>query len=332
MSRILFIRLRLLGDIIFTLPSLQLFRAAFPKTRIYYLVEKTFRPIAEMLPPVDEVLDVPYRMGLSDLWQYRRRIRSLGFEQVVDFHSGPKSALLTFLTGAPVRVGYRTPNRNWAYTLRVSRKSSGLPLHSVENQGNLIRALGIDRDRMPPYSRLRVPPSSFVEEVLEAPGASAKKVVIHLGAKKRFRDWGEDHFFGLIDRFSRKGIRVFLIGNNREEQERGRRLAKKYPVTDLCGKISIPDLYCLVDRADLYIGADSGPLHVATLTSTPAVALYGPNLPEISGPYRRNGITVIQKELPCRPCSQKNCMYDRIKCMDDITVEEVYEKSLEYLR
>jgi ADP-heptose:LPS heptosyltransferase len=201
----------------------------------------------------------------------------------------------------------------------------------VHNQGNLIRALEADVGAMPPYPAVHLSPGPSLQAVLEQ-SRKCRRVVIHLGAKKRFRDWGITKFRSLIDRLCSAGITVYMVGHSEYERERGAELSARYPVTNLCGRLTVPDLYCLVDLSHLYIGADSGPLHVASLTDTPIIALYGPNLPEVSGPYRKRAVTIFQKSLACRPCAQKkSCIYDRIKCMEQITVEDVYEKSLEYL-
>ncbi|MCJ7525528.1 MAG: hypothetical protein MUP71_09960, partial [Candidatus Aminicenantes bacterium] len=79
-------------------------------------------------------------------------------------------------------------------------------------------------------------------------------------------------------------------------------------------------------------GADSGPLHVASLTATPLVALYGPNLAQISGPWRREQVEIIQLEMDCRPCSQRKCKYDTIHCMRQINVERVYEAVSKFIK
>ena len=85
------------------------------------------------------------------------------------------------------------------------------------------------------------------------------------------------------------------------------------------------ELLRLIAGADAYIGADSGPLHVASLTATPLVALYGPNLAQISGPWRREQVEIVELEMACRPCSQRKCKYGTIRCMREISVERAYE-------
>ncbi len=320
----LFIRLRLLGDIVFTIPAIQLFKQRYPGTRLHYVVEERFSEIAGIIPGVDRVITVPRRRGLKEILAFRRTVRELGIRTAVDFHSGPGSAVLTLASGASRRIGYRTPNRNWAYNHLVDRHSASAPPHSVHNQARLLQGLGIAVDDIPPYPE--IPVSAFpLSERLAAVRGIEPKVVVHLGAGNRFRDWGMDHFAALVRRLGSAKVPVFLIGGSTEERARAAGLRSVPGVHDFSGPMSTKELLSLIAAAAVYVGADSGPLHLASLTSTPLVALFGPNLAAISGPWRRQGVEIIELEMDCRPCSQRNCKYGTIPCMRDISVEKVHE-------
>jgi ADP-heptose:LPS heptosyltransferase len=327
-DKILFIRLRLLGDIIFTIPSIQVFKHHFPDTGVYYVVEEQFREIGALLPGIHQLIVVPRKMGLKKMWQFRKDMRKIGFDTVMDFHSGPKSAQLTWLTGAKLRIGYQTPNRNFAYHRLTPRKFGDSPTHSVYNQAKLLEHLGIpiNMDHLPQYPEITIDETrvgDFVRQALNQ--KNEKNVVIHVGAGNTFRDWGSENFSTLIGKLKKHGLRVFLIGSGDVEKQRGAYLRNLHQVHDFTGKLSIAELIYLVSQAAVYLGADSGPLHAASLTPTPLVALYGPNIPEISGPWRKKDVSIIQKKMDCRPCSQRTCKYDIIQCMKNITTDEVYE-------
>jgi ADP-heptose:LPS heptosyltransferase len=323
-NRILFIRMRLLGDIVFTIPSVLLYKKNFPENEIYYLVEQRFREVAEIIPGVKEVITLPDHMGLGDIIRFRRTIKKLGFPTVIDFHSGPRSALLTYLSGAKLRIGYQTPNRNWAYNRTVPRKSEKHPSHSVSNQAKLLTTMGIDIKEIPFYPEINISEDQVSKELREI-SDFGKKIVIHVGAKKRYRDWGKENFASLIKELKQDHWKIFLIGKGEEEETRGQYLRDQFNVYDFTGKISIKDILFLIARSDVYFGADSGPLQLASLTKTPIVALFGPNIPEVSGPYRKENVTIIQLNLDCRPCAQKRCNFDEVKCMKGIDVADVYQ-------
>jgi ADP-heptose:LPS heptosyltransferase len=89
-----------------------------------------------------------------------------------------------------------------------------------------------------------------------------------------------------------------------------------------CGEFSLAELRALVDAAALYIGGDSGPLHIAATTRTPIVALFGPTLPERSLPWRdpsAGAIAVDAGALPCRPCHQRTCVPGDFRCLTGIS-------------
>ena len=284
-KKILFIRLRLLGDIVLTIPAVQLYKTNYPDGDIYYLAESRFQEAAEIIPGIKKVISIPDRMGIKDIIRFRKKIKKLGIQTVIDFHSGPRSALLTFLSGAKNRIGYRTPNRNWAYNRLMPRKSENIHAHSVENQARLLAPLGIDIQEISPYPEININDEEVSEKIRKISKLD-KKIVIHIGAKKTYRDWGIENFSSLIKLLSQDRCNIFLIGKGEEEEERGEYLEGLFDAHNFTGKLSIKEILFVIANSDVYFGADSGPLHLASLTKTPIVALYGPNIPEISGPYR----------------------------------------------
>ena len=352
MKNILFIRLRLLGDIIFTIPALEIYKSHCPQSNIYYVVEEKFREIAELIPGVHQVITVPGKMSIKEHFRFLKQMKVLDLDAVVDFHSGPKSALLTRISGAKTRVGYKTPNRNWAYNCLTPRKfgASSSPTHSTFNQAKLLEHLGITvtKSGIPLYPLLSYAENKVAQDIknilYSIETGDLKRIVIHVGAGNLFRDWGIENFSGLIERLTADRVTVFLVGHSEEEKKKGAYLTERHGlngtlngahrvnrVHDLTGRLSIADMLFLISGVNVYFGVDSGPLHLASLTQTPLVALYGPNIPEISGPWRKKNVTIIQLPLTCRPCSQRRCIHETIKCMKNIKTDVVYEAIIRYL-
>ncbi len=330
---ILFIRLRLLGDIIFTIPSIRLYNKHFPQSSIYYVVEEAFKEVTELLPGIQRRIVVPRKMGIRDLYRFRQEVRAVGFDTVIDFHCGPKAALLTYLSGAKIRIGYRTPNRNWAYNRLTPRMTGSGPDHSVYNQARLLEHLGIDSQEMLPYPEIKISPDRVSPEIRQWPEQHRQpKIVVHVGAGNTFRDWGLDNFGSLIQKLTRQGCAVALIGSSAAEQHKAASLTRDYPVRNFTGRLSIKEVLYLIGQGDVYFGVDSGPLHLASLTATPIVAIYGPNIPRISGPWRQRDVKILQLDMECRPCSQRECIYDTIRCMKNITAEDAYENIIRYIQ
>ena len=133
--RILLIRLRLIGDVVFTTPLIGALRRAYPRARLTYLVEPAAEPIVRRNPHLDDVIVAPrpdrghrVRRLLDDL-DLARRLRRERFDLVLDLHGGPRSAWLAWASGAPERIGYDITGLQWMYTRRVPRARDLRPRH-----------------------------------------------------------------------------------------------------------------------------------------------------------------------------------------------------------
>ena len=153
--RILLVRLRQIGDVVFTTPAIRGLRERFPDAHLTYIVEPPAAPVVAGNPHLNEVIVTGGRSGLAGLRddiRVIRRVRAAKFDTAIDFHGGPRSSLITWLSGAPVRVGYDIRGRSWMYTIRVPRPRHIRPRHAVLNQWDLLGALGIpepDASRTP---------------------------------------------------------------------------------------------------------------------------------------------------------------------------------------
>ena len=200
---ILLVRLRLIGDVVFTTPAIGAIRRHFPAARITYLVEAPAEPVVRHHPGIDEIIVLERPRGLARLQYdvaFARRLRAGHFDLVIDFHGGPRSGFLTWATGAPQRIGYDLPGRGWCYTRRVPWTRSLLPpRHSVLNQWALVEPLGIDPpDRARDSVMMPLDPGAVqrVDERLGLAGVdrSAPLIVLHVSAGNPFRRWPAESF------------------------------------------------------------------------------------------------------------------------------------------
>lgn len=268
------------------------------------------------------------------------RLRRERFDVAIDFHGGPRASWLTLASGAPVRIGYDLPGRRWAYTARVPWSPSLVPpRHSVLNQWDLLEPLGIGPpDRAKDAVEMPLDPAAEarVAHRLNAAGVpgNARLAVLHVSAGNPFRRWPIDRFVELASALtSGEDPLHVVITSGPSEAEAARavadgasRLAHSARRVVRAGEFDLAELRALVGRASLYIGGDSGPLHVAATTRTPVVALFGPTLPERSLPWRDSAIASIGVDagpLPCRPCHQRHCVPGDFRCLTGITVEMV---------
>lgn len=344
--RILLVRLRLIGDVVFTTPAVRAVRQRFPDAQITYLVEPAAAPVVAHNPHIDDVIVAPRRRGLMQLaadLALGRRLRARRYDLAIDFHGGPRSSLLTWLSRAKVRIGYEIAGRGWMYTRRVPRPRALRARHSVENQWDLLAALDIpppDRSRFPVEMMAAPQAAATVADRLARAGVGAgdRLVVVHVSAGNPFRRWPIAAFAALVTLLVSKDARrrVIVTSGPSEGQAAGRVITQARALLEpadrgrvvSCGDFSLDELRALLDRAALYIGGDSGPLHIAATTRVPIVALYGPTLPARSAPWRAPdliGEAVEVDGLPCRPCDQRVCTPGDFRCLTWIRPEQVVD-------
>lgn len=344
--RILLVRLRQIGDVAFTTPAIHALRHRFPDAHLTYIVEPAAAPIVAHNPHLNDVVVAPRGRGLRgviDDLALGRRLRARHFDMAIDFHGGPRASLLTWLSNAPVRIGYEVAGRGWMYTRQVARPRELRPRHSVANQWDLLAALDIgppDPTEYPMEMVVDPHAAARVETRLAGAGVAPGEpvIVVHVSAGNPFRRWPTAHFAELVAGLAAAdpARRIVVTSGPSEADaaatviaEARARLRSEPPHQVLsCGEFSLADLRALLDRAVLYIGGDSGPLHIAATTAVPIVGLYGPTLPARSAPWRSGqwiSEAVDAGPLPCRPCDQRVCAPGDFRCLTTIAPARVLE-------
>ncbi|HEX4346696.1 MAG TPA: glycosyltransferase family 9 protein [Vicinamibacterales bacterium] len=344
--RILLVRLREIGDVVFTTPAVHALRDRFQDAHIDYLVEPAASPVVTGSPYIDDVIVAPRGRGLpgfaSDV-ALGRQLRRHAYALAIDFHGGPRASLLTWLSGATERIGYAVPGRAWMYTRRVPRARTAAGRHSVINQWALLESLGVpapDPDQYPTAMALDADSAGDVATRLAGAGASTsdRLIVMHVSAGNPFRRWPPASFAAVAAALAGASAdRRVLVTSGPSEREaaagviaEARQLLAEGQRERIlaAGEFSLAELRALVDRAALYVGGDSGPAHVASTSRVPIVTLYGPTLPERSRPWRRASIRSAAVEthgLVCRPCDQRRCEPGDFRCLTHIEPRQVIE-------
>lgn len=342
--KILLVRLRLIGDVVFTTPAIRAVRRHFPTAHISYIVEEESAPVVRHNPHIDEVIvaDSPHTRGrLRADVALIRRLRRERYDLAIDFHGGPRSSLITWLSGAPARIGYEVVGRSWMYTTRVPRPRALRPRHSVVSQWDVLLPLGI----APPD------PETDAAEMPEDPDAStavARRlgdagighenplIVVHVSAGNPFRRWPQASFVELVCHLASANPkrRIILTSGPSDaaaageiaRDARSRLGAHERVAVPDCGEFNLAELRALIGKAVLFIGGDTGPFHIAGTTWVPVVGLYGPTLPVRSQPFRGARFISAAAEvpdLPCRPCDQRRCEPGDFRCLTRISAADV---------
>jgi len=341
--KILLVRLRLIGDVVLTTPLLHALRRKYPGAQLTYLVEPAAAPIVRGNPNLTNIVVVPKRRGLARLrddLSIARQLRRERFDVAIDLHGGPRAAWLTWASGAPMRIGYAITGRACMYTHVVPRPRDEAPRPSVANQWDLLAPLDIgtpDPVRDPLEMVEDAQAAASVDRRLREARISSTHplVVVHVSAGNPFRRWPRESFEALVVALARRDpSRRIMLTSGPSDAAAAKAIADEAraalgplgtAVPDI-GELDLAELRALVGRAAVYIGGDSGPLHIAGTTTTPIVALLGPTLAERSLPWRDPrwfAEAVDAGPLECRPCRQRECAPGDFRCLTHITAEQV---------
>jgi heptosyltransferase-1 len=335
-QRILLIRLRRIGDVVLTTPAITALRKGFPQANITYVIDEPYRELVEGHPDLDRVIVLPKHLGFKEFRKHLRPIRRDAYDAVIDFHGGPRASLLTFFSGARLKIGYRIKYKSLVYDIKLPREPEEGYFHSVENHVNLVKALGVYPPSIPSLS-LPPPKPSEAENIRrfirENALENSKIITLHISAGNEFRDWGAKRLVRLIALLSQvPQTNIVLIGSGEDRlTEEEIKKTSETPFLSLVNRINLRELRELVSLSSLFVGPDSGPMHIAATTATPIVAYFGPTLPAHFGPWKARS-TLLEKDLDCRPCRQRQCIHEDFRCLHTISPEEVYNACLPYLQ
>ena len=343
-SNILLIRLRRIGDVVTVTPCLRAVKETFPDAHLAVLVEKAAADVLLGNPYIDEliVLDKTTfkRWGrLGSLWaeiKFLLALRRKRFDLIINLHGGPRSSIQTLVSGARYRLGgfIDWHHWNWVYNIRTRPLVEMLGEHAnhahiVERHLATLKAAGIEtRDHrliMTVLPQAQTSLQRLLEERMVPAGE--RLVTIHPGSRSPAKRWKEERFAELADRLIEEfGVTVVLVsGPGEEAATRNVQGAMRRGAIDLGGRVSLQELAALFSRSSLYIGLDSGALHVAAALGVPLVALLGPTT-DAWRPWTEHGL-VVRAPSPCAgPGGSRPG--DPASCMDAISVAQVFDAIL----
>ncbi|MDH5385847.1 MAG: glycosyltransferase, partial [Candidatus Aminicenantes bacterium] len=351
-KKVLVIQLADIGDIILTSPFLRELRRYLPHVWITLIVQPRMFNLLEKCPYTNEVLTFDWRavknwnisfngciqwwlqsVGVAkrSLWKHH-----LNMAISTRWNNDPcqaASIILMYMSGASLRIGYKdAPQDQKRYRLKGLNRFltqgplRGFPQHEVERQLDILRFLGAN----PIDSGLEVWTTQedefFAQDVLNRFNLADTDLLIAFapGATWSFRRWPSSRFIELGKWLQENyGASILLIGGKGEQKlshhiERGMHSGQ---TVNLVGKTTLREMASVLKHCKLFIGNDSGPLHVATAAGVPVVGLFGPGEYQRFKPWGANH-EAICLGLSCSPCSQ-NCLFNEPRCIKGITVDQV---------
>jgi ADP-heptose:LPS heptosyltransferase len=323
LKRIIISRTDSIGDVVLTLPVTGFLKETFPDCEIIFLGRAYTRPVIEACRFVDRFIDLAEISGSGPQEILAQNLAGLNADVIIHVFPVKEICKASKKAGIPIRIATSHRLFTWFSCNRLihySRKNS--PLHEAQLNLKLLEPLGIKRQ----FSLEEIPRYYGLQGVEQAKQTDRKfRLILHPKSKGSAREWGLENFGRLIDLLPASRFHIMITGT-KEEGELMKDFLKRYRgrVTDLTGKMTLPQLFDLIAQSDALVAASTGPLHIAAALGKRATGLYAPMrpiFPQRWAPLGQNA-TYLVLEKNCDDCRHTgDCL-----CIRSITPEMVVEK------
>nr|WP_242521571.1 glycosyltransferase family 9 protein [Motiliproteus sp. SC1-56] len=282
------LRLSALGDVCNAVPAVRALQRQWPDCRITWIIGKVEHRLLAGLKGVEFI---PYdkKSGIRGVLALRRQLRERQFDVLLHMQAALRASLVSLAIPAALRLGFddarAKDHQNWFCNRQIPPHPRS---HVLEGFLDFSRALGAKAEPL----QWDIPIPEAERDAANAFAPNGPYLLISPCSSQRvrnFRNWSAEGYARVIDHaFAQHGLACVLTGGDTElEQDYGRRISRlcQHAPRNLIGRTSLKSLLALVEGARLVLGPDSGPMHMATATGTPALGLYASSNPDRTGPY-----------------------------------------------
>ncbi len=330
-KRILIIQTAFLGDVVLTIPLIAAVKKKFPKSFLSVTVIPSTKDVLEGHPAIDELIVFDKNgkdRGIVPFLGLVKKLKKQQFDMTILPHRSFKSALLVWLARIPRRVGFNTSQGRIFLNEIVTYDATK---HDLDRNLDLAKEIDIEVEDKEIFINTAKEDWIFVEEILQQEGIGTKDIVVGIspGSVWFTKRWLAIRFAELADRIIKElKAKVVIFGGHKDiGSVREMVEAMGEEAVNLAGKLSLKQLAAFIKRCHVFVSNDSGPMHIAVAGKVPVVAIFGPTTKELGFYPYGEGNTVIEKDLPCRPCGLhggNRCKLGTFDCMRLITVDEVF--------
>lgn len=327
-KRILIFNVNWIGDVIFSTPVIRNLRYNFPDSFIACIIPPRCLPALQGNQYLDEIIvfdEKGRHKGLGGKIAFCAQLRKKRFDAVYLLHRSLSRAVIVFLAGIPERIGYYTRKR-WFLLTRHYPAPDLLAVHRCGYYLDLLRQDGLPlRDRFTDF-----PVGAADREKAAAFAAGVRRdgrplIAINPGGNWLPKRWPKENYAQLLKRLSVElGAQVVITGGPEDAALAAEIEALSgVKCVSVCGVFGLKEFAALAGMLDIFITADSGPLHIAAASGAKhIIALFGPTDPKLTGPVQSAATVIVQKRVGCAvPCYNVACGDN--KCMKAITVDDV---------
>ena len=325
-KKILITRLRFIGDIILTTPLIETLKFNFPDAKIYYLAEKEASKLLIGNPYLSGIIPLDYEITKLEYLTFILNLRKNKFDVVIDLFGNPRSAVLTFLSGAKIKIGGAYKSRTKFYNKIVNENQK----INDQIERHLLFASCFNIKQNFTRTRIYINDEERVEalNILKNMKIKINKPIVGLyaGATWPAKKWFPEKFASLADKIKIELGSQVLFFRSQEDTE----LINSIKEKSLCHhsylyNYDIRTTAALLTFVNVFVSNDCGLMHLAPAVGTKTIGLFGPGEDKMWFPYSiKDGCISLRKDIPCHPCHLDYC--DRLDCWKLLKVEEVFDK------
>jgi len=336
-EKILMVRFSSLGDVLLTTPFIRAVKKRFPEARADFLTKPAFSPLLKGNPHLDNVIELPTPGKLIDLRGCLDAMKAEGgYDLLLDLHDTPRSWYVS-VSGVGRRVGRARRRRLKRFVLiRTGMDLYGPdPEPMAERYFTAIEGMYEPAPAPDKKGAELFPDDSHRSEARAALGGDYEYIVVAPSANWPTKRWLPEKFAEAGEKIAQKLSAKVVLAGAEEDRELARSVASMINVeaVNLAGKLSIMGTAAVMERARAFVGNDTGLMHIAGALEVPGAAVFGPTTKHLGYfPYKSNIAVVEDTTLKCRPCTkhgQMRCPKKHFKCMKNIPVDTVVEKTLQ---
>ena len=326
--RIALIKPSALGDIVHSLPVLSALRVRFPAAHITWVVNSSYESLLSGHPDLTDTLPFDrgalkgVRRSLATAYAFLTALRRRRFDLVIDMQGLLRSGVMARLSGAARRVGFANAREGsrYAYTDRIPSPAQHAA-HAVDRMWCVAEAFGVGH--LPKVFRVPLQPAEVDAARHELAALPRPLVAVAVGAKWLTKRWPAEHFAELLNRAHAHsgGTAVFVGASDDTPLSQAVIANLRGPALDLTGKTSLPRLSAVLSLADVMLGNDTGPLHLAAALGRPCVAPYTCTKVALHGPYSQTA-NCVETSVACGGSYLKKC--GNMICMPELTPDRLW--------
>lgn len=321
-SSLLIIKPRAIGDILLSTPVIVNLKKSFPSLAIDFLCEQFAADVVKGNPDIREV--ITFNKHNDSTLSIISQVRKKNYDIVIDLFCNPRTALITFFSGAQLKIGFPFRGRAYAYNIHVPPR--GGEVHNVDFNLDVLRRFNIPVVDTQPFFPLNDGVRHFATSWFDKQGLKDTVTVgINPSGGWYTKKWRNESFARLSDAIIEwKGWNVlFFWGPGEYDDVRDIHSRMKHR-SNIIPKTSLKEMGALLQQCQYLISNDSGPMHIAASLGVPTLGIFGPTNPFLQGPYGNNNAWVRREELDCLACNLTTCPIGNV-CMTDLSVDVVFD-------